>query len=56
LLAFPRDNDNIVLKIVGAYCIGPYKINSITLDFQCWAYAIRPYGDFYRFHADKKLV
>ncbi len=32
-----------MVKIVGAYCIRPYKISSITLEFRCWAYAIRPY-------------
>ncbi len=29
------------------------NLRAITLDFRCWAYAIRPYGDIYRFYADK---
>jgi len=42
------------VKIVGAYCIRPYKISSITLDFRCWAYAIRPYGVFLSFPRRKE--
>ena len=29
-----QGDDNLVVKIVGAYCIRPYKISPITLDFQ----------------------
>ena len=33
MVSIPLENDNIVVKIVGAYCIRPYKISSITLRY-----------------------